>query len=97
MAEASAVIEGRKGGVAEGEGVVVEDDIGKGVDWEKTSRAWVLVSRSRIAERAVGCSQGGVTMSARRWRFRRSASQRGSVGRWGGRWGGVAPWIDTGV
>ena len=89
-------MEERKGGVAEGKGVVVEDDFGRGVDWEKTSRAWVLVSRSRIAESAVGCNQGGGTMSARRWRFRRRASQRGRAVRWGGRRAGVAPWIGAG-
>lgn len=50
-----------------------------------------LVSRSRSSLRRLAWSQGGGTMSARCWRFRRRASQTGMEVRWGGRRGGVEP------
>ena len=49
------------------------------------------VSRSRIAVREWVVSQGGGRIWARRWRFRRRASQRGSGVRWGGERGGRGP------
>lgn len=49
------------------------------------------VSATRIASSEEGCSQGGGTMLARRWRLSRRASQRGSGVRCGGCKGGVGP------
>lgn len=51
----------------------------------------VSVSYFRILSRELGSSQGGGRMLARRWRFRRRASQSGKGARCGGRREGVAP------
>ena len=51
----------------------------------------ISVSCLRICSREEGRSQDGGRMFARRWRFRRRASQRGRGDRWGGRRAGVGP------
>jgi len=56
------------------------------------ARGEVSVSYLRIRSSEEGSSHGGGRMLARRWRLRRSASQRGRDERCGGRRVGVGPW-----
>jgi hypothetical protein len=51
----------------------------------------ISVSCLRIRSSEEGRSQGGGRMLARRWRFKRRASQSGNGARWGGRRGCVGP------
>jgi hypothetical protein len=71
----------------------LEEEVwGRGGGAEK---AFDSVSAPRIASSEDGCSQGGGTMLARRWRFSRRASQRGRAVRWGGWRGVVGPYDES--
>ena len=54
----------------------------------------ISVSYLRICSSEEGSSHGGGRIFARRWRFRRSASQSGRGERWGGRREGVGPFVE---
>lgn len=71
----------------------VED--GKGVLAVKASPNEFDVSLSRISCKASGCSHGGGTILARRWRLSKRASQRGRAARCGGRRAGVVPLVGS--
>lgn len=65
------------------------DGLGKGTEGENSRGE--LISVFLIASSAETVSHDGGTMLARRWRWRRRASQRGRVVVRGGRRGGVGP------
>lgn len=72
--------------------LVVDDEDEAGGSGGGAEKVFDSVSATRIASSEDGCSQGGGTMLARRWRLSKRASQRGSGVRSGGWRGGVGPY-----
>ena len=81
LSDASAVADGRKGGV-----FVFG---GRGGAGENDGEAF---SSLKMTSREAEFSHGGGCMLARRWRLRRRASHKGSTARYGGWRGAVGPW-----